>query len=142
VRVAPGAVALRIPIFQSAHEELRTAIEPPWPQWMRDLYKLDEAQDQDIDVQAEQTTVPAALGALGSRLRHRLELISSIAGGLQRQGWHLHIDGDSLVASRVSNPQHALELLESAGLAGPLCAVADLDDTGWPRLYQGAGSPV
>jgi hypothetical protein len=133
-------VALRIPIFQSAHEELRSAVELPWPRWMRDLYKLDEAQDEGIDADAEQTTVPAALGALSSRLRHRLELISSIAGGLQRQGWHLHVDGDALVASRVSNPQHAQELLESAGLAGPLCAVADLDDTGWPRLYQGMAS--
>jgi hypothetical protein len=135
-------VALRIPMFQSAHEELRSAIEQPWPQWMRALYKLDEAQDEGIDVDAEQTTIPAALGALSSRLRHRLELISSIAGGLQRAGWQLHVDGDSLVASRVSNPQHALELLEGAGLAGPLCAVADLDETGWPRLYQGLGAPV
>jgi hypothetical protein len=140
VKVAPGAVALRIPIFQSANEELRTTIEPPWPQWMRDLYHLDRAQDEAIDVDAEQTTVPAALGALATRLRHRLELVASIAGGLQRQGWRLHIDGDSLVASRVVNPQHALELLEGAGLAGPLCAVADLDDTGWPRLYQGLES--
>lgn len=135
MRLPPGTVALRIPMFEAAHEELRTAIEPPWPQWMRDLYELDQAQDEHIDVDAEQTTVPAALGALSSRLRHRLELISSVAGGLQRAGWHLEVDGNSLVASRVSNPRHALELLESAGLAGPLCAVADLDDSGWPRLY-------
>lgn len=135
MRLVPGAVALRIPMFESAHEELRTAIEPPWPQWMRDLYELDQAQDEDIDVDAEQTTVPAALGALSSRLQHRLELIASVAGGLQREGWHLDIDGNALVASRVSNPRHALELLEAAGLAGPLCAVADLDSSGWPRLY-------
>ncbi len=83
--------------------------------------------------------MPAALGALASRLRQRLELIASVAGGLQRQGWALDIDGDSLVASRVVNPRHALEMLEDAGLAGPLCAVADLDDTGWPRLYPGLG---
>jgi hypothetical protein len=135
VKIGLGAVALRIPIFESANTELRTAIEPPWPQWMRDLYKLDEAQDSGVDVDAEKTTVPAALGALAARLRQRLELISSIAGGLQRQGWALDIDGDTLVASRVSNPRHALEMLEAAGLAGPLCAVADLDDAGWPRLY-------
>ena len=141
MRIAPGAVALRIHLFHSANEELRTAIEPPWPSWMRDLYNLDRVQDEGIDVDAERTTVPAALGALGSRLRHRLELVSSVAGGLQRQGWQLHIDGDDLVASRVANPQHALELLEGAGLAGPLCAVADLDDAGWPRLYSGVATP-
>lgn len=141
MRIPAGAVALRIHIFHSANQELRSAIEPPWPRWMRDLYKLDRAQDEAIDVEAERTTVPAALGALASRLRHRLELVSSIAGGLQRQGWQLHVDGDALVASRVANPQHALELLEGAGLAGPLCAVADLDDAGWPRLYTGAAPP-
>jgi hypothetical protein len=127
-------------MFESAHEELSTAIEPPWPQWMRDLYELDQAQDRAIDVDAELTTVPAALGALSSRLRHRLELISSVAGGLQREGWHLTVDGNALVATRVANPRHALELLERAGLAGPLCAVADLDDSGWPCLYDGLDS--
>ncbi|MGH7722603.1 MAG: hypothetical protein ACRENL_07205 [Candidatus Dormibacteria bacterium] len=140
MRVPVGAVALRIPIFLSAHQELRSAIEPPWPQWMRELYELEQAQDADIDVEAEQTTVAAALGALASRLRQRLELIASLAGGLQSQGWSLDIDGDALVASRVINPRHALELLEEAGLAGPLCAVADMDDAGWPRLYPGAAA--
>ena len=140
MRVPPGAVALRIPMFRAAHYELRSAIEPPWPRWMRDLYELDEAQDAGIDVDAERTTVPAALGALAARLRHRLELISSVAGGLQSDGWTLHVDGNDLVATRVANPRHALELLETAGLAGPLCAVADLDETGWPRLYDGLAS--
>ncbi len=140
MRIAVGAVAMRIPIFASANEELRSAIEPPWPQWMRDLYGLEEAQDEGIDADAGETTVPAALGALSSRLRQRLELIASVAGGLQRDGWSLDIDGDCLVASRVANPRHALELLENAGLAGPLCAVADLDDSGWPKLYPGLGS--
>jgi hypothetical protein len=130
---------MRIPIFESAHAELRSAIEPPWPRWMRDLYGLEEGQDEGIDADAAQTTVPTALGALAARLRQRLELIASVAGGLQRQGWSLDIDGDSLVASRVINPRHALELLEDAGLAGPLCAVADLDETGWPRLYPATG---
>ena len=129
-----------MPIFQSAHDELRSAIQPPWPQWMRDLYELEEAQDENIDVEAGETSVPAALGALGSRLRHRLELLASVAGGLQKQGWTLHIEGDTLVASRVSNPQHALEMLEEAGLAGPLCAVSELDDSGWPRLYARPGT--
>jgi hypothetical protein len=141
MRIPVGAVAMRIPIFDSANEELRSAIETPWPRWMRDLYGLEEAQDEGIDTDAEKTTVPAALGALSSRLRQRLELIASVAGGLQRQGWSLDIDGDVLVASRVVNPRHALEMLEDAGLAGPLCAVADLDDSGWPMLYDGpAGS--
>ncbi len=139
MRIPVGAVAMRIPIFESAHDELRSAIEPPWPQWMRDLYELEEAQDEGIDADAGVTTVPAALGALASRLRQRLELIASVAGGLERQGWSLDIDGDSLVASRVINPRHALEMLENAGLAGPLCAVADLDESGWPRLYPGLG---
>lgn len=140
MRVPPGAVALRVPIFEAAHDELRSALEPPWPRWMRDLYELDEAEDESIDVDAERTTIPAALGALSTRLRHRLELISSVAGGLQSQGWHLHVDGNALIATRVANPRHALEMLDAAGLAGPLCAVADLDASGWPRLYPGLGT--
>jgi hypothetical protein len=141
MRIPVGAVAMRIPIFASAHEELRATIEPPWPQWMRDLYGLEEKQDEGIDADAEETTVPAALGALSSKLRQRLELIASVAGGLTRQGWSLDIDGDSLVASRIVNPRHALEMLEMDGLAGPLCAVADLDESGWPRLYLGLAGP-
>jgi hypothetical protein len=140
MRIPVGSVALRMPIFQAARDELRTAIEPPWPRWMRDLYGLAQTTDQAIDVDSHETSVPAALGALGSRLRHRLELLASVAGGLQKQGWTLRIDGDTLVASRVSNPRHALEMLEAAGLAGPLCAVSDLDDSGWPRLYPGSGT--
>lgn len=140
MRIPVGAVGLRIPLFSAAHEELRSAIDPPWPRWMRDLYELDRAQDAGIDVDAEQTTVPAALGALSTRLKHRLELISSLAGGLAEDGWDLHIDGDALVATRVANPQHAQEMLEAAGLSGPLCAVAEMDDDGWPRLYPGLAS--
>lgn len=140
MRIPVGAVALRIPIFGSANQELRSAVEPPWPRWMRDLYGLEEGQDEGIDVDAATTTIPAALGALSSRLRQRLELISSVSGGLQAQGWTLGIDGDTLVATRVVNPRHALEMLERDGLAGALCAVADIDDTGWPRLYPGLAS--
>lgn len=141
MRIPLGGVALRIPLFESANQELRSAIDPPWPRWMRDLYAVEEGQDEGIDVDTETTTVPAALGALSSRLRQRLELISSLAGGLQTQGWALGIDGDVLVATRVVNPRHALEMLERDGLASSLCAVADMDDAGWPRLYLGmAGS--
>jgi hypothetical protein len=111
MRIAPGAVALRIPLF--------------------------ETQGPAIDVEEGTTTIPAALGALSARLHHRLQLISSIAGGLQRAGWELHIEGDVLLATRLVDPRHALEILEEDGLAGPLCAVADLDDSGWPRLYAG-----
>src|SRR3981081_4515977 len=94
-RIPIGSVALRMPIFQAAHDELRSAIEPPWPRWMRDLYGLAQTTAHAIDVDSDETSVPAALGALGSRLRHRLELLASVAGGLQKQGWTLHIDGDT-----------------------------------------------
>ncbi len=140
MRIPLGAVAMRIPLFNSAHDELRSAIEPPWPRWMRKLYALEEGQDEGINVDAQETTVPAAVGALGSQLHHRLVLISSVAAGLEGQGWTLHLDGDALVATRVANPRHALEMLEEGGLAGPLCAVADMDDSGWPRLYLGGAS--
>ena len=137
MRIPVGAVGLRIPLFHAAGEELRSAVHPPWPEWMRDLYGLEEKQDDRIDVDADITTVPAALGALASRLRQRLELLSSLAAGLERAGWDLHIDGDALIATRSAKPQHALEMLEAEGLSGPLCAVADMDDAGWPRLYDG-----
>ena len=137
MRIPLGAVALRMPLFRPAHEELRDAVHPPWPRWMRELYQLEETQDEGIDVSEGETTIPAALGALASRLRQRLEIIALVAGGLARTGWTLAIDGDAVVATRVVNPRHALELLEEQGLAGPLCAVADIDDSGWPRLYPG-----
>ena len=137
MRIPVGAVALRMPIFESAHDELRSALEPPWPQWMRDLYGLEEKQDADVDAGEQVTTIPAALGALATRIRHRLELLASLAGGLEKEGWSLHVDGNALVATRRVAAQVALDELETAALSGPLCAVADMDDTGWPRLYSG-----
>lgn len=137
MRVPLGAVALRMPLFHEPGEELRDAVSPPWPRWLLDVYGIEDNVDPGIDAAHGQTTISAALAALAERLRHRLQLLASIAGGLEAQGWALHIDGGSLVASRVAHPTHALELLEQAGLAGPLCAVADLDDNGWPRLYPG-----
>ena len=137
MKIPIGAVAMRLPIFENAHDELRSALVPPWPDWMRSLYGLEEKQDAAVDADANVTTIPAALGALSSRIRHRLELLASLAGGLDKAGWTLHVDGNALVAIRQVTPAVAREQLEAAALSGPLCAVADMDDTGWPRLYHG-----
>ncbi|MHB8719681.1 MAG: hypothetical protein ACYDAC_12455 [Candidatus Dormibacteria bacterium] len=134
-------MALRIPIFESAHEELRDAVQPPWPRWMRELYALEEKQDSGIAASEGVTTIPAALGALASRIRQRLELLASVAGGLEKDGWTLHIEGNALLATRVVTPQLAREQLEASQLSGPLCAIADMDESGWPKLYVGLQSP-
>lgn len=129
-----GHVALRLHLFQPAGEELRAAVEPPWPQWMQRLYELEQAPDPGIDVDAGVITPSAAVSALGERLRNRLVLVSWTAGVLQELGWEITQDGDSLIASCKSTPDEARAALERAGVAGAMCRICDIDENGWPLL--------
>lgn len=131
-----GHVALRLHLFDAPGDELRSAIEPPWPRWMRTLYELEAAQDPGIDVDASMITASAAVSALAERLQHRLGLLSWTLGVLQELNWDIVQDGDSLIATRESTANEARIALETAGVAGALCRVCDIDDSGWPVLWE------
>jgi hypothetical protein len=131
-----GSVALRMRLFGSPEAELRDCMQPPWPRWMLRLYELERRRDPRVDPETGEIAAAAALSALKSRLGHRLELLSWICGRLELHGWEIQFAGEHLVASRVMVPERARETLDTAGVAGPLLAVCELDKDGWPRLYE------
>ncbi len=139
IRPRPGNVAVRLRLFEAAGEELRDVLTPPWPQWVDRLYKLEEHQDPGIDVDAAAITPSAAVSALSERLRNRLVLVSWTLGVLQELGWEIAQDGDSLIASCETTPDAARASLESAGVAGAMCRVCDIDEDGWPLLWWNSG---
>ncbi len=104
---------------------------------MTRLYELEQAQNPDVDASAGEVTASAAVSALSNRLRHRLELIAFCTGGLEELGWEVELVDDVLIATARTTPYDARHALEDAGVAGPLCAVSELDDSGWPRLWYG-----
>ncbi|HEY6468616.1 MAG TPA: hypothetical protein VI434_02515 [Candidatus Dormibacteraeota bacterium] len=130
----PGHVAVRLRLFESAGDELRDVMTPPWPQWVQRYYELEEHQDPDIAVDAAAITPSAAVSALSERLRNRLVLVSWTLGVLQELGWDVALDGDSLIASCETTPDAALASLEHAGVAGAMCRICDIDEQGWPLL--------
>ncbi|HKR99953.1 MAG TPA: hypothetical protein VJU79_10620 [Candidatus Dormibacteraeota bacterium] len=130
-------VSVRLHLFEAPGVELRRALRPPWPDWMGAVYQLEQASNEQIDVSEAAVTASAAVGALSSELRHRLETLSFVCGALETLGWSIRLDGDTLVASAVLSRAEAREQLERAGVAGPMCKVADVDEDGWPRLAEG-----
>jgi hypothetical protein len=130
-----GAVALRIRPFGPPSEELANALHPPWPRWMRRLYDV-ERYGTDIDPSEGETSLSGAVTALATRMKHRLELISWCAAALEEIGWELALDGDDIVASKVTLPELARQELEDHGIYGPLTHVSELDDHGFPRLVE------
>jgi hypothetical protein len=134
----PGVVGVRVHLFERASDELRRALHPPWPRWMRRLYGLEQAADPDIDVAEGETTIPAAVSAMSNHLKHRLDIVAFVAQGLAELGWDLHLaEDDSIVATTRMAPHAARTLLELNGIAGPMCNVCDVDDSGWPRMWYG-----
>ena len=134
----PGVVAVRIRLFDRAVDELRRALQPPWPRWVRRLYGLERAADPDIDVEEGETTIPAALSALATGLKHRLDTVAFVAQALMELGFDLELSGDDSVVARARmHPAAARDLLELNGVAGPMINVCDLDDSGWPRMWYG-----
>jgi hypothetical protein len=137
----PGVVAVRIHLFERAIEEVRHALHPPWPRWVRRLYGLEQASDPEIDVEEGETTIPAAISALATGLKHRLDTVSFVAQALMELGFEIELSGDdSLVATARMSPSAARTLLELHGVAGPMLNVCDVDDSGWPRMWYG-GDP-
>lgn len=114
-------------------------ITPPWPQWVKRLYELEQHQDPDMNVDAAAITASAAVSAMGERLKNRLGLVSWTLGVLQELGWDISQDGDSLIAACEMTPDAARASLERAGVAGPMCRICDIDADGWPLLWWNSG---
>jgi len=135
--IKPGAVAVRLHLFDSPEEEVARVLTPPWPNWMRRLYELealaDRAETSESGIEA--LTMSAALHALADRLKRRLELLAFVLGAMEDLGWEAVMDGDAVVVSKVTRPELAVDELEEAGVLGPMTKVAELDDRGLPRLF-------
>lgn len=137
VQPAPGMTAVRLHLFDEPGEELARALKPPWPRWMRRLYELEESSNAAIDAEQEEITASAATSAVSNALHHRLGIVSFVAGVLEGLGWEIELRGNDLVASARLTPYEARRILEDEGVAGPMCAVSELDDSGWPRMWYG-----
>lgn len=132
-RLRLGACAVRLRLFGTVEDELKNALHPPWPQWMRRLYGLDP----DVAPQSGEVTISAALGAVAERLKKRVDLASWVVAAMEEIGWEAELDGEHLLVTKVIVPELAHAELEAAGIAGAMTAICDLDDRGRPRLYQG-----
>lgn len=134
-RLPRGAVALRITLYNPPSEELAAALHPPWPRWMRRLYDVERYGGGAAPAEGE-ASLSAACTALATRMKHRLDLIAWCAEALAEIGWSLAVDGDVVVASKVTLPELAVQELEDHGIWGPLTHVSELDDRGFPRLVE------
>jgi hypothetical protein len=130
-----GAVMLRLHLFRTPGREVEQALEPPWPRWMRRLYELERLTGAAAPEEGE-VSLSAALGALATRLRHRLELVSWCVAALEEIGWEVAMDGDDVIASKVTLPELARVELREAGIDGPITKVCELDERGRPRLVE------
>lgn len=75
-----------------------------------------------------------AIVSLREELSHRLDLLAFVVSGLEELDWEIRLEGENIVATAALSPESAREQLEDFGVTGPLCVVADLDDTGWPVI--------
>jgi hypothetical protein len=135
LHLARGAVAVRMHLFASPAEEIARALRPPWPRWMRRLYELERLAGAADPAQGE-VSLSAAVAAVATRLRHRLEIVSWCAAALEEVGWEVSMDGNEVVASKVTLPELARAELEEHGIYGPLSHVCELDEHGLPRLVE------
>ena len=85
-------------------------------------------------LQADDVTLSSAIVALRAELSHRLDLLAFVVSGLEELGWDIRLEGQDVVATAALSPESAREQLEDRGITGPMCVVADLDDTGWPVI--------
>lgn len=131
-----GQVAIVIQPLRPLAEELPGILQPPWPSWVRELYGLEALEDPRIDVADNQTSLAAAMGALSTALHHRLQLIAWVLASLADLHWDIRLQDDRVVATRVLTPQSAREELDEAGVLGPMSKVCDLDEDGFPRLWE------
>lgn len=81
-----------------------------------------------------EVTLSSAIVALRAELSHRLDLLAFVVSGLEELGWDIRLEGENIMATSALSPEAAREQFEDRGITGPLCVVADLDDTGWPVI--------
>jgi hypothetical protein len=117
-------------------------LRPPWPRSLKRLYELAGMAEPEIDVGSGDITVSAAVLAVREELAHRLDLLAFVVSGLEKLGWDIRLEGDDIVATAGLSPESAREQLEDRGITGPMCVVADLDDTGWPVIRPLDAAPV
>jgi hypothetical protein len=130
-----GAVMLRLHLFHPPGEEIADALHPPWPQWMRRLYGL-ERLGSDTDPEEGEVSLSAAVAAVATRIKHRLDLVSWCVAALEEIGWEVAMDGDDVIATKVTLPELAREELEEHGIYGPVTKVCDIDEHGLPRIVE------
>lgn len=135
MRLPLGAVAVRMHVYAPAGDEIARALKPPWPRWMRRFYELEQRGGAASPDEGE-ASLSAALAALATRLKHRLDLLSWCASALEEIGWEVAVDGDDVVASKVTLPELARAELEEHGIYGPLTHVCELDEQGLPRIIE------
>lgn len=136
----PGClVALRI--FDAPSAELLRTLKPPWPRSLERLYELEQASSPAIDVRKGVVTVGAAVSALKEEMAHHLDVLAFVVSAMEELGWDVRLEGEALLARAELTPTEAREQLESHGIAGPMCLVADLDESGWPWI-RSADTPL
>ena len=115
---AGGRCVVRLHVFGSPSAEL--------------MHRLEDGDD----------TLSSAIVTLRAELSHRLDLLAFVVSGLEELGWDIRLEGQDIVATAELSPESAREQLEDRGITGPLCVVADLDDTGWPVIQPLDASSV
>jgi hypothetical protein len=133
----PGCLVV-LHIFDTPSAEMIRRIKPPWPASLKRLYELAEMAQPEIDVESGAITASAAILAIREELAHRLDLLAFVVLALEELGWGIQLEGEVLVATAALTPEDARAQLEDRGIAGPMCVVADLDDTGWPLILPTA----
>jgi hypothetical protein len=130
--LAAGAIVLRLHLFGTAEELVQKACTPPWPRSIRRLYGLEALGEEEVEPETGEVTVSAAISAVDTLLHHRLSLTAWVVGAMEELGWDMILDGEDVLASRVTAPRAALEELEANGILGSLCKVCELDEQGAP----------
>lgn len=135
VHVPRGAVAVRLHLYGLPSHEVERALQPPWPRWMRRLYELERLAGAAAPAEGA-VSMSAAIAAVATRLRHRLELVSWCVAAMEEIGWEVSMDGDEVLATKVTLPEIARQELDEHGISGPLSNVCDLDERGLPRIVE------
>jgi hypothetical protein len=130
-----GAVAIRLHMYRRPSHEVERALQPPWPRWMRRLYELERYTGAADPTEGE-VSMSAAIAAVGTRLGYRLELLAWCVAALEQIGWDVSMDGDQVLATKVTLPELARAELEEHGIYGPMSNVCDLDEHGLPRIVE------
>ena len=82
--------ALKVRLYGPPPEELGHLTGGDTPTWAERLYGL-------FGEPPEKVSAGAAVSALAGELEHRLKKLSQLFGQMERHGWTLELDGDSIL---------------------------------------------